>query len=172
MTRTLALAALLGGATLITACERKGYDINTDDDDDDDGNDAGDGADGTDPDVDGDGDGYTPLEGDCDDTDASINPDATEVCDGANNDCDGVTDEQDAADVTTWYFDGDDSVLFQRLHDVAHHRAVGVGMQLRPRDFCWIKVGRGCRPPTAANRRRLQRRCKEDEMTALAHHCK
>ena len=70
------------------------------------------------------------------------------------------------------YPDGDDSVLFQRLPDVAHHRAVGVFlMQLRPRDFCWIKVGRGCRPPTAANRRRLQRRCKEDEMTALAHHC-
>ena len=57
MTRTLALAALLGGATLITACERKGYDINTDDDDGADGNDAGDGAGGTDPGGDGGGGG-------------------------------------------------------------------------------------------------------------------
>ena len=70
------------------------------------------------------------------------------------------------------HFNGDESVLFQRLIDVAHHRAVGGGLiQLRSRDSCWIKVGRGYRPPTAANRRRLQRRCKQDEMTALGHHC-
>jgi hypothetical protein len=43
--------------------------------------------------VDGDGDGYVQSTGDCDDTDAAVNPDATEVCgDGRDNDCDGVVD--------------------------------------------------------------------------------
>jgi hypothetical protein len=44
---------------------------------------------------------------DCDDLSASIHPDAEEVCDGADNDCDGSTDEADATDVYTWYYDGD-----------------------------------------------------------------
>jgi hypothetical protein len=51
--------------------------------------------------------GYVADSTDCDDTDASSYPDATEVCDGADNDCDGDTDEDDAADATTWYDDVD-----------------------------------------------------------------
>jgi hypothetical protein len=43
-------------------------------------------------DLDNDGDGYTPLCGDCDDDDASANPGATELCDGTDNDCDGTVD--------------------------------------------------------------------------------
>ncbi len=44
---------------------------------------------------------------DCDDTNASTFPGGTELCDFSDNDCDGVTDEDDAADATTWYLDGD-----------------------------------------------------------------
>ncbi len=48
--------------------------------------------------VDADGDGYAPGEGDCDDADTSVHPGAEEVCDGKDNDCDGVVpaDEADA----------------------------------------------------------------------------
>ncbi len=48
--------------------------------------------------VDADGDGYA-SDVDCDDTDAGINPGATEVCDGVDNNCDGTVDEG----VTTTY---------------------------------------------------------------------
>ena len=53
--------------------------------------------------------GYLPLEDatDCDDGDAAINPAATEVCDEADNDCDGTVDEDDAADAPIWYQDAD-----------------------------------------------------------------
>ena len=73
------------------------------------------------PDADGDGfgldEGYgyyceepedsTQTSGDCDDEDPEINPDATEVCDGVDNDCDGDTDGDDATDPSTWYADTD-----------------------------------------------------------------
>jgi len=44
---------------------------------------------------------------DCDDTSAAVNPAATELCDGIDDDCDGVIDEDDAADAGTWYLDAD-----------------------------------------------------------------
>lgn len=45
-------------------------------------------------DVDADYDGYTPTQGDCDDTSTAINPGADEIClDIIDNNCDGVIDE-------------------------------------------------------------------------------
>jgi len=44
---------------------------------------------------------------DCDDSDAAVNPAAAELCDGADNDCDGTVDEDDASDAATWYADDD-----------------------------------------------------------------
>ncbi|HYG38153.1 MAG TPA: Ig-like domain-containing protein [Cytophagales bacterium] len=53
--------------------------------------------------VDADGDGFT-VDVDCDDTNANINPDAVEVCDGIDNNCDGQIDE---GVQTTFYADAD-----------------------------------------------------------------
>ena len=58
------------------------------------------------PDEDADLDGYTAAT-DCDDTDADVHPDATELCNGVDDDCDGTTDEDDADDAPTWHFDRD-----------------------------------------------------------------
>ena len=79
--------------------------------------------------LDNDGDGYgaldQPLEGceygingfvenseDCDDASAEVNPDAVEVCDDQDNDCDGlVDDDDDSLDIGTtgnWYVDADE----------------------------------------------------------------
>ncbi len=44
---------------------------------------------------------------DCDDLDSMVNPAADEYCDSVDNDCDGITDEADAIDATTWYDDAD-----------------------------------------------------------------
>ncbi len=49
-------------------------------------------------DVDVDGDGYSPCQGDCDDANPFVNPDAEEICDGLDNNCDAYIppDEVDA----------------------------------------------------------------------------
>ena len=51
--------------------------------------------------------GYVADGTDCDDTDADVSPDATELCNGADDNCDGVTDESSAADASSWYTDSD-----------------------------------------------------------------
>jgi len=53
--------------------------------------------------------GLITVGGDCDDTEATINPGATEICDGLDNDCDSLTDDDDDSieGQSTWYQDLD-----------------------------------------------------------------
>jgi len=51
--------------------------------------------------------GHVDNAGDCDDTTATTNPASFEVCDGADNDCDGSIDEAGALGGATWYADSD-----------------------------------------------------------------
>jgi hypothetical protein len=55
---------------------------------------------------------YAAQTGDCDDTDASVNPDGLEVCNGGvDDDCDGLADEADddldLSTTGTWWLDAD-----------------------------------------------------------------
>jgi len=73
------------------------------------------------PDVDGDGYGddtipltaceapasYIAIGGDCNDGRADIGPDAEEICDGLDNNCDGEVDGEDVVGAEVWYPDGD-----------------------------------------------------------------
>ena len=54
-------------------------------------------------------DGYVEDATDCDDTSADAYPGALEFCDGLDNDCDGLTDDDDddVTDVPIWYMDSD-----------------------------------------------------------------
>ena len=58
------------------------------------------------PNCDPDGPGVASNNSDCDDTRAEVYPEATEICDGHDNDCYGDTDE-DAEDASIWYLDYD-----------------------------------------------------------------
>ena len=59
---------------------------------------------------DGDADGFVDMYcsngalagGDCDDSRSGANPNAPEVCNGVDDDCSGVVDDNDAPKVTTW----------------------------------------------------------------------
>ncbi len=51
-----------------------------------------------------DGDGYGVLDGDCDDTNPDVNPGALETCDGTDEDCSGIVDDNVGP---VWYLDGD-----------------------------------------------------------------
>ena len=53
---------------------------------------------------DSDGDGFAEDEGDCDDAVLNVAPDATEVCNGRDDDCNGIADEDAAVPVTVACF--------------------------------------------------------------------
>src|SRR5678815_1451823 len=86
---------------LIAGCSDKG------DDSQGGGDDSGsvDDSDTPPPAEDADNDGYDVNE-DCNDGDPAVNPGATEVCDGVDNDCDKGVDF-DATDATAYYADAD-----------------------------------------------------------------
>ncbi len=67
-------------------------------------------------------DGYVADSTDCDDADPLAFPDAAEMCDGADNDCDGAVDDA-AIDPSMWYADADsdtfgDATVFEVACDV------------------------------------------------------
>jgi hypothetical protein len=47
------------------------------------------------------------IAGDCNDDNGTINPDASEKCNGLDDNCDEAIDEEDAVGCKTWYFDDD-----------------------------------------------------------------
>ncbi len=59
--------------------------------------------------TDDDGDTYSECQGDCDDGNDEVNPGAQEVCNGIDDDCDGLLDieDPDCANVVTYYRDDD-----------------------------------------------------------------
>ena len=52
--------------------------------------------------------GWVPSAGDCEDGNPDIHPEAPEVCDGADNDCNGVTDGEGSVGCVAYHYDGDD----------------------------------------------------------------
>ena len=53
--------------------------------------------------------GYVDNATDCDDNNANINPDATEICNGIDDNCNGLIDDADSGIVgqTNWFKDND-----------------------------------------------------------------
>ena len=55
--------------------------------------------------------GYVSDDQDCDDSDAAVHPDATEICNEVDDDCDGDSDDADSgletSTASTWYADSD-----------------------------------------------------------------
>jgi hypothetical protein len=57
------------------------------------------------------GSGQVEIAGDCDDSDSEMHPGASEICDGMDNDCDDLVDDDDVIDdpsAETFYADADD----------------------------------------------------------------
>ena len=57
--------------------------------------------------TDDDGDGWAVEDGDCDDSNPDIHPDAVEYCNGEDDDCDADVDEDSAVDASIWFADDD-----------------------------------------------------------------
>jgi hypothetical protein len=62
--------------------------------------------------------GFVEDDQDCDDTNDAIRPDATELCNLVDDDCDTLIDESDASDVLVWYADSDNDTFGDALTSV------------------------------------------------------
>ena len=115
---TIAACALVSDADLMDRFDVDGDGVSRPDDCDDDDKHVGQEVDWF-ADQDGDGfgsgepsarcvggEGFSAVDGDCDEGDQYAYPGAPEICDGIDEDCDGVVDE-DARDATPWYPDVD-----------------------------------------------------------------
>lgn len=71
-------------------------------------------------------DGFVPDGTDCDDTVPAVNPAGVELCNGIDDNCNAVLDEDAAADAPTWYADRDgDSYGDPRSSVVTCYRPIG-----------------------------------------------
>jgi len=70
------------------------------------------------PATDKDNDGYWTPD-DCDDNDPEVHPGAIEVCNGYDDDCNGIADVNDAVDAVPYYKDGDGDGYGDPLGEVA-----------------------------------------------------
>ena len=70
--------------------------------------------------------GYVGDDEDCDDAEPTTNPAQPEYCDGEDDNCDGVIDEDTAVDASTWYRDADyDNYGDARQSDIACAQPAG-----------------------------------------------
>jgi len=110
--------------------------------------------------IDVDGDGWGPgsaPDEDCNDSNAAINPSGIEVCDGQDNDCDGLVDDDDSsvADKSTWYKD-DDSDNYGKSDS-------SVQACVAPSGF--VAVDGDCNDDSAANGKRYRPDAPETDCT-------
>jgi hypothetical protein len=126
MRSLLSALPLLIGCSWLIGCSTHDTNLGVNKDDDTSGGDADDGDDCAErtwyADSDGDGyggdtvlseceapaaSGWVEVGGDCDDEEASVHPEADEVCNDQDDDCDGAVDN-DAIDQGTWFSDTDE----------------------------------------------------------------
>ena len=59
-------------------------------------------------DEDFDGDGFSEDDGDCDDNNVLLSPNTPEICDGIDNNCNDIIDEESSVDANTFFADFDE----------------------------------------------------------------
>ncbi len=87
-------------------------------------------------DIDEDGDGYSSGDGDCDDANAAVHPDADELCNLDDDDCDDEIDE-DAVDAPTWYADADGDGL-------GDDTTAATQCEAPDKEHTWVDIGGDC----------------------------
>ena len=78
---------------------------------------------------------WASVGGDCDDDNEGVHPDAEEICDGLDNDCDGVIDPGDSLGMVDWFLDVD--------RDGHGDPATRVAACVAPDEY-WVETGDDC----------------------------